>query len=359
MTRKLNVALLYGGRSVEHEISIRSAKNVFQHIDKEKFNVILIGIDKKGVWYLTDQVDQVIDTTQEVALRLNAVSPMLINEKFKEQIAVDLAFPVLHGTDGEDGSIQGLFTAMDIPIVGSGVLGSSAAMDKIISKKLLSESNIPSAKYLDFTIEQKEGITYEQIERKLGVPFIIKSAALGSSVGVSKVSSEGDFLPALDESFKYDNRVIIEEFVEGRELECSVIGNKKQKASMPGEIVLVKEYDFYTYTAKYIDKDAIEIKLPAELNADVIDKIRQLAIEAFNALRCEDFARVDLFLTKKGEILVNEINTIPGFTSASMFPMMWQQMGMSYTELISELINMCLERDKEMKSQETDYNVVN
>ncbi len=356
--KKLNVAILYGGRSVEHEISIRSAKNVVFHIDKEIYNLILLGIDKNGSWYLVDSMENPISSGSHISINLNASKPYLIAENTVNTISIDIAFPVLHGTDGEDGSIQGLFKAMDLPVVGSGVLGSAVSMDKIISKKILRECGIPVAEYLEFDRSEKAHIVFEDITNKVGLPFMIKSSALGSSVGVSLVKSADDFKDALDESFRYDEKVIIEQFIVGRELECAVIGNEKPIASFPGEIVMVKDYDFYTYEAKYLDEDAIRIDLPAKIDKEVTEKIRKFSIQAYRALRCEDFARVDLFLTEEGNVIVNEINTIPGFTSASMFPMMWQHMGIEYKALISKLINLSLERYNASKRIETDYNKI-
>lgn len=359
MTDKMKVAILFGGRSVEHEISIRSASNVAANIDRNIYDVIFIGIDKQGTWFLKDTVDDKISTGLPVAIRLDAVSPVLIDLKANTQITIDVAFPVLHGTDGEDGSIQGLFNAMSIPVVGSGVLGSAVSMDKIIAKKIMKECGIPVAGYLEYHKSQKSDISFNAVKATVGLPFMIKSASLGSSVGVSMVKSEDGFISALEESFKYDDQVIIEQYIKGRELECAVIGNGDVRASYPGEIVMMKDYDFYTYTAKYLDEDAVTIKLPAEIDDATTEKIRDISIRAYKALRCEDFARVDIFLTPDGEVLVNEINTIPGFTSVSMFPMMWQQMGMTYPELITELISMCLNRYNHSKSSETHYNVVN
>jgi D-alanine-D-alanine ligase len=359
MTDKLKVALLFGGRSVEHEISIRSASNVAANINRSMYDVVLLGIDKRGSWFLKDTVDDEISDGLPVAILLDATNPVLIDLNNNRQIRFDVAFPVLHGTDGEDGSIQGLFKAMDIPVVGSGVLGSAVAMDKIIAKKIMKECGIPVAEYIEFNKTQKESISFAQIKKTIGLPFMIKSASLGSSVGVSMVKSETDFAAALDESFKYDDQVIIEQYIKGRELECAVIGNGEVRASYPGEIVMMKDYDFYTYTAKYLDKDAVVVKLPAEIDASTTEKIREISMNAYKALRCEDFARVDIFLTPDGQVLVNEINTIPGFTSVSMFPMMWQHMGMTYPELITELISMCLKRHNEAKGSETHYNVVN
>ena len=355
MNTKTKVALLFGGRSVEHEISIRSAQNVAAHIDKSLYDFALIGIDKSGKWYLNEGVSPEISRGKLLTLHLNPASPVL--QAGNQELQIDVAFPVLHGTDGEDGSIQGLFKAMGIPVVGSGVLGSALSMDKVIAKKVLKESGVPIAPYLCYSKNEKDKISFSDIVKNLGLPFMIKSASLGSSVGVSKVKKESDFLPALEESFVYDDKVIIEAFISGRELECAVIGNTSPRASYPGEIVMIKDYDFYTYTAKYLDEDAIRIDLPAKVEEDVAQKIREISIKAYQALCCEDFARVDLFLTPDGEVVVNEINTIPGFTSASMFPMMWQNMGMSYSGLITELINQCLERHKASKERETHYTV--
>ena len=359
MSQKVSIAILYGGRSVEHEISIRSAKNVVANIEKDSFEVILLGIDKKGSWYLNKSMYEEISSGVSISIILDASTPHLVEIETGRTIKIDVVFPVLHGTDGEDGSIQGLFKSMDLPVVGSGVLGSAISMDKIISKKILKECGVPVASYLEYDKSQKDLLKYEEIVQQVGLPFMIKSAALGSSVGISLVKSAADFSGALDDSFRYGEKIIVEQFIKGRELECAVIGNEQPRASLPGEIIMVKDYDFYTYEAKYLDEEAIEIKLPAEVDQRTMDEIRRISIMAYQALRCEDFARVDLFVTDKGEVIVNEINTIPGFTDASMFPMMWQQMGISYTELISELIELCMKRYHISKNLETDYNVVN
>lgn len=359
MSKKLNIAILYGGRSVEHEISIRSAKNVVANIDTAAFSVVLLGIDKHGSWYLNRSIDDKIKSGAPVSLNLDASAPHLIENKSGRSITIDVVFPVLHGTDGEDGSIQGLFKAMDLPLMGSGVLGSAISMDKIISKKILKECGIPVAAYLEFNKAQKAGIQFDEVVQQVGLPFMIKSAALGSSVGVSMIKSEMDFSAALEDSFKYGDKVIIEQFIKGRELECAVMGNEHPIASVPGEIVLVKDYDFYTYEAKYLDKEATKIILPAEVDETMTEEIKRISILAYQALRCEDFARVDLFLTEDGSVIINEINTIPGFTNASMFPLMWQKMDYSYPALISKLISLCMKRHSASKGLETDFNAVN
>lgn len=359
MAKKTKVALIYGGKSVEHEISIRSAKNVAAQIDGTKYDITLLGISKKGVWYLTDSVDAGMEQGAPVAITLNAETPMLIDQRNNRSISIDVAFPILHGTDGEDGGVQGLFKALSIPVVGSGVLGSAVSMDKVISKRILRESGVPVANYLSFSKSERDSIRYSRVVANLGLPFMVKSASLGSSVGVNKVKNENDFAKAIEEGFKYDANVIMEQFIKGRELECAVIGNAVPKAAMACEVVLVKDYDFYTYTAKYLDDDAVRIDLPAKIDEQSMEKVRNAAIDAYKALRCEDFARVDLFLTDDGRVFINEINTIPGFTSVSMFPMMWQHMGLSYPALLSELIDQCLARYAAQKSLETHYTAVN
>ena len=356
MKEKQSIAILYGGKSVEHEISIRSAKNVVSHIDKNAFSIVLLGIDKNGSWFLNNTIDDKINNGHAVSIKLDALSPRLIDLVSESTIEIDVVFPVLHGTDGEDGSVQGLFKSMNLPVLGSGVLGSAISMDKIISKKILKESGIPVASYLEFSKEQKDKIRFDEVIKTVGLPFMIKSAALGSSVGISKIKTETDFSVALEDSFKYGDKVIIEQFVKGRELECAVMGNEHPTASLPCEIVLVKDYDFYTYEAKYLDEGAVRIDLPAKLSESITAEIRRISVEAYKALRCDDFARVDLFLTDDGQILINEINTIPGFTNASMFPMMWQNMGLPYTDLISELIALCLKRHQLANQLETDFN---
>jgi len=359
MSQRLNVAILYGGKSVEHEISIRSAKNVVANIDPDLYNIILLGIDKKGSWYLNNSIDENVTSGVAVSIKLDAFCPSLIVEDSGKEILIDVVFPVLHGTDGEDGSIQGLFKSMNLPVVGSGVLGSAISMDKIISKKILKEGGIPVAGYIEFHRSVKDSISFDEIVEEIGLPFMIKSAALGSSVGISKVKTKEDLAESLEDSFQYGDKIIVEKFVKGRELECAVIGNEHPRASFPGEIVMVKDYDFYTYEAKYIDEEAIKIKLPAELDKSTTEEIRKNSIEAYKALRCEDYARVDLFLTENGEVVINEINTIPGFTNASMFPMMWKQMGMTFKELITELIQLCIQRYNVAKIHETSYNAAN
>jgi D-alanine-D-alanine ligase len=355
MLSKKKVAILYGGRSVEHGVSVNSARNIFEFIDKEQFEPLPIGISKNGQWFLTKTVDKDIEQGQALGLILDPNKPGFILLASSDRIKVDIIFPVLHGTDGEDGSIQGLIKAMDIPMVGTGVLGSSISMNKIIAKRLLKDAGIPITKFLTFHFSEKNKIKFETIENTLGLPFMVKSASLGSSVGVTKVSKKSDFKKAIEEGFRYDHELIVEEFVTGREIECAVLGNTPAQASNPGEIVISNAYEFYTFDAKYVDSTAVNIKVPAELSKDIIKKIQKVSVQAYQALHCEDFSRVDLFLTKKGKIYVNEINTIPGFTNSSMFPMMWKERGISFTELISKLMDLAYARYNDNKRIEHDF----
>ena len=344
MSKKKKVAILYGGRSVEHAVSVNSARNIFEYINKDQFEPVPMGISKSGEWYLTEGVSKDIEQGKALGLMLNPINPGFVLLESGERFKVDIIFPVLHGTDGEDGSIQGLIKAMDVPMVGTGVLGSALAMNKIIAKRLMREAGLPVTDFLTFRYTEKEKISFTSISKKLGLPFMVKSASLGSSVGVTKVSNKADFKKAIEEAFKYDDEMLAEEFVTGREIECAILGNNPPEASYPGEIVISKNYEFYTFDAKYVDPEAVQIHVPAKLTKAIAEKIRAVSVKAYQALHCLDFSRVDLFLDKKGRIFINEINTIPGFTNSSMYPMMWKERGISFTELITKLLNLAQER---------------
>src|SRR4051812_5426946 len=313
---KTKVAILYGGRSVEHGVSVNSARNIFEFMDRKKFIPIPIGITQKGKWHLTKDVTKNMNKGKALSLELDPGKPFLRAGSTK--VLADVVFPVLHGTDGEDGSIQGLLKALDLPVVGTGVLGSSLSMNKIVAKRLLREAGIPVTDFIPLGFYDKSRPSFEAIKSKLGIPFMVKSASLGSSVGVTKVKSKSEFASAVEESFRYDHELLFEKYVKGREIECAVLGNTPPKASLPGEIIISKHYEFYTFDAKYVDGEAVKISVPASLPAEVVEKIRELSIGAFQALKCDDYARVDLFFAESGEVYVNEINTIPGFTNSSM-----------------------------------------
>lgn len=352
---KTSVAILFGGKSVEHAISINSAKNIFEYIDKDQFDVTLIGISQEGQWFLKNKVDGNFEEGIALQFSLNPKKKGFINTGDGSVITPDMIFPVLHGTDGEDGSIQGMLTSMDLPFVGTGVLGSAISMNKLYSKRLMNAAQIPTSKFIDFTIDQKDQISFDEVRSRLGLPFMTKAANLGSSVGIFKVTDEATFKVAVEEVFQYDHTMLCEAFIEGRELECAVMGNGNAKASEPGEIVVSDEYEFYTYEAKYLDPKAAAIEVPADVSTDIAKKIKELSVKAYLTLHCEDFARVDLFLQKDGEILINEINTIPGFTNSSMFPMMWKHHGISFTELITNLIRLAQDRFKKHKNLVKTY----
>ncbi len=355
MKDKLNVGVLFGGRSVEHEISLKSATNVLKNIDRSVYNVFPIGIDKKGAWHLGMTPDQPFAPTGNVQLNVDPSDPFLLNTDTQEAVRLQVVFPVLHGTDGEDGSVQGLLKILRLPCVGVDVLGASVTMNKVITKHLLEANHIPVAKYLAFRKDQKEEITFQAVKEHLGLPCIAKPANLGSSVGVTKITDESSFKTAIAEGFKYDNLLLIEEFVVGRELECGIIGNEDTRASYAGEVIINPKHAFYTFEAKYVDPEGAKIQVPADLPESTHQEMMAHCVAAFKALQCNDFARADLFYTNDGRVLVNEINAIPGFTDVSMFPSLWAHSGISYPALINQLIAMAMKRSQQALQQETHF----
>ena len=355
MTNKIRVGLLYGGKSVEHEISLRSARNVYEQMDRSKFDPVLVGITKDGKWHLVDSMDQPISSGRSISLSLGHSDHTFSSTTGPGSGKLDVVFPVLHGTDGEDGSIQGLLQAADIPCTGSDVLGSSVAMDKHISKQLLQKEGIPTCRFVAISQGGEVEISYDQIVSEVGLPFMVKPISLGSSVGVTKINNEQQFEQALTDTLQYDQGLLAEEFISGRELECAILGNQEAKSSDPGEIIISPKYDFYSYDAKYEDPDAVEIKVPATLEQDIKESIKALCLKSYQVLRCNDFARVDLFLTADNGIYINEINTIPGFTNSSMFPSLWAQHGIDYSSLITKIIELALERYESKKKLNRNY----
>ncbi len=361
MKKKLRVAILFGGKSAEHEISLISAKNIVEAIDKKKYQVVLIGIDKKGKWYVNDDPRLLQKADRPKPIRFdrerNALA-LVPSNKGKQWLRlstrradkpVDVVFPVLHGTFGEDGTVQGLLKMADIPFVGAGVLGSAIGMDKDVTKRLLRDAGIPIARFL--SARRSERVDFATAERELGLPLFVKPANCGSSVGIHKVSNGSQFAAAVADAFRYDEKILLEEFIEGREIECAVLGNDDPIASLPGEIIT--RHEFYSYEAKYLDEKGAELAIPAKLPAGVVEQIQRLAGKTFKTLCCEGMARVDFFLRGESEIIVNEINTIPGFTKISMYPKMWEASGISYTELIDRLIRLALERFRKEKNLRT------
>lgn len=319
---KLRVAIVYGGRSGEHEISIRSAKAVREHMDPEKYEQIAYFIDKQGKW-----------------------SPCPILPEPGAQPHIDVVFPVLHGTFGEDGTVQGLLELADLPYVGAGVLASSISMDKEVMKRVCAERMLP---VVDYVALRREQASPDGIARRLPFPMFVKPANLGSSVGISKVRNSEELAAAMRVASEYDTKVIVERGITGRELECAVLGNETPVASLPCEILPSRE--FYDYEDKYLLNKA-ETRVPADLEAEKTDELRRLAVECYRATECEGMARVDFLLeTATGKLYINEINTIPGFTSISMYPKMWEHSGLPFPALIDRLIELALERHKRKKA---------
>ena len=315
MKKKLKVGVLFGGKSAEHEVSLESAKNVISALNKKKYKVKPVKIDKDGQF------------------------------NFNNLKNFDVVFPVLHGPFGEDGSMQGLLKLAGIPYVGAGVLGSAVSMDKDVMKRLLRDAGIPIGKFIVRNAGEK--ISFNEIKRKLHMPVFVKPANMGSSVGVNKARNEKEFKKAINEAFKFDSKIIIEENIPGREIECAVLGNETPRASIPGEIIANQE--FYSYDAKYIDQGSVS-EIPAKLDKNTIRKIQKLVIKTFEVLNCEGMGRVDFFLKKNAkkntEVLVNEINTIPGFTNISMYPKLWEASGIPLPKLLDILIDLAIARFK-------------
>ncbi|HEY5805758.1 MAG TPA: D-alanine--D-alanine ligase [Candidatus Saccharimonadales bacterium] len=350
---KMRVGVLFGGKSAEHEVSIQSAKNVTQAMDKERFEPVLIGIDKSGQWHLADSMASPFDGANVVLLPGNSRRE-LIAIQTGEPIAVDVVFPVLHGTMGEDGSAQGLLELANMPYVGAGILGSAIGMDKDVMKRLLRDAHIDVTDFISMSLAERAPFDEAGVIERLGLPLFVKPANMGSSVGVSKVSKKEDLQAAIDEAFRFDAKILLEKAVVGDEIECAVLGNDAPEASLIGRIV-PRSADFYSYKAKYVDDDGAYLEIPAKITDDVAERAHLVAVEAFKVLACAGMARVDMFACQDGKILVNEINTIPGFTKISMYPKLWEASGLTYIDLITRLIELAIARFNERQKLATSY----
>jgi D-alanine-D-alanine ligase len=391
---KLRVGILFGGRSGEHEVSLLSAASVLNAIDKEKYEVVPIGITKDGRWLTAERAENLLqgklvleprnlragdpETTTSAAVlargeavivppepvhRHSGLVPFqtdaaMMRRASDRAINVDVIFPVLHGTFGEDGTIQGLLELADIPYVGAGVLGSAAGMDKDIMKSLFIAAGIPIVKHVTLlrgAWEKDPKRVQKLVESKLTYPVFVKPANLGSSVGISKAHNRKELGPAIEEAARFDRKIVIEQGVGGRkekarEIECAVLGNDEPAASVPGEIVPGKE--FYDYTAKYVDEGS-QLIIPAKLTKAETKKVQELAVAAFQAVDCSGLARVDFLMDPKtGKIFLNEINTMPGFTAISMYPKLWGASGLAYADLIDRLIQLGIERHEDKKKNQ-------
>lgn len=318
MKKKLKIGVLFGGKSAEHEVSLQSAKNVINAFDKTKYQIIPLKINKDG------------------KLDFNKL------KKF------DVVFPVMHGPFGEDGSMQGLLKLAGVPFIGPSVLGSAIGMDKDVMKRLFRDAGIPIGKFIALNAGEKK--TFNEIKKTLGLPVFVKPANLGSSVGISKVKNEKEWEAAIKSAFQYDTKIVVEENIIGKEIECSVLGNENPVASLPGEIIANQE--FYSYNAKYIDA-GYEVVIPAKISEKKVKEIQEMAIKVFKILCCEGMGRADFFLKENGEIIVNEINTIPGFTEISMYPKLWEASGLPLPKLLDKLIDLAIERFKREQKLET------
>jgi D-alanine-D-alanine ligase len=359
MEKKLRIALLFGGRSGEHEVSLMSARSVLSALDPEKYEITQIGITRDGVWLSGENVLEVLSKGQMEDENLKQV--VILPDQYHNRIweiqvensvrmlepltNVDVVFPVLHGTFGEDGTLQGLLELADLAYVGAGVTGSSVGMDKGVFKDVMRANGIPTVKSmiaLRSKVEKEIEVVIRQAETIGPYPLFVKPANLGSSVGITKCNNRADLTEGLMEAAAYDRRVLVERGVNAREIEVAVLGNDTPQASVPGEVLPSRE--FYSYESKYVD-DSSTLLIPASLPVGVADKIRQMAVSAYQAIDCSGMARVDFFIEKDtGDIYLNEINTIPGFTSISMYPKLWEATGLPYHKLVDRLVELALER---------------
>ncbi len=363
MSQPIRVGLLFGGQSAEHEVSLQSVQNIIEAMNPSRLEPVLIAIDKAGRWYHCENRDflEHPDDPQRISLNLEKCDPVTLLpwgpdsrlrrvQDGRSSGEVDVIFPVLHGPYGEDGTIQGHLKLAQVPMVGCGVLASSLTMDKEMAKRVLAQAGIPHARGRTL---HRTGRTRTQVDRflaELGLPVFVKPANLGSSVGVSRVDTADQMDEALDEAFRFDHRVVVEEAILGQEVECAVLGNYHPEASIVGEIL--PRNGFYSYQAKYLDPDGAELLIPARLSEQQTARVRRLAVDTFRLFGCRGMARVDFFVTPD-QVIVNELNAIPGFTRISMYPMLWQASGVGYAELIERLIELALESaavDRELRT---------
>ncbi len=380
MTKKIRLGVLFGGRSGEHEVSLTSAAAVMKALDPEKYELVPVGITPEGRWRVgskalgllagaagddlaqrTASLQTVLEEGRAVTPSVDPTGPKLLpiaksSGAVNSRPEVDVIFPVLHGTFGEDGTIQGLLELADVPYVGAGVLASAAGMDKDVMKRLFRDAGLPVVPWervLRREWEDDPAGVRRKIKKRLRFPLFVKPANLGSSVGITKVHSPEEFQAGMDLAAQYDRKILVEKAVEAREIECAVLGNDQPEASLPGEIVPVNE--FYDYEAKYI-KEGSKLLIPARLSRRQIKRVQDLAVRAFKAIDCAGMGRVDFLLDRKnGKLFLLEINTIPGFTSISMYPKLWEATGVPYSKLLDRLVELALERHRDKLRTRFDY----
>jgi D-alanine-D-alanine ligase len=360
-----NILIIFGGKSGEHEVSVRSARSIEENIDKTKYKTTVMGITHKGEWHLGSSIKEITDGRKVIAADSQVALPKNDREKSltinslgtSKKITPDIVFPIIHGTNGEDGTLQGMLELTNIPYVGPEVLGSASSMDKVVQKQLCEAIGIPQAEYFYLSAhewQKNNSSLIDEIQRKLKFPLFIKPANMGSSVGISKVKTKNELIAAIEEALKYDQKVIVEEGIEDAlEIEVSVLGNHDPKTSVCGSIK--PNTEFYDYETKYITDDIVA-EIPAKIPETISQKIRQLAIDTFKVMNCFGMARVDfLYQPKTKKYFLNELNTLPGFTSISMYPKLWEATGVSYTKLITRLIELAEERWKEKQQLSYKY----
>lgn len=337
---------------MEHEVSLRSASNIYNAIDREKYDALLIGVDKSGRWrFREDPFPAPVDLSHDDFF-VGAIDVTPRSREGRGELCTeggasvrarfDLIFPIIHGHYGEDGTLQGYLQALGLPFVGPDLLGSAIGMDKDVAKRLLKEAGMPVANWRTLYSFQSEMPSFEELSGLWGLPLFVKPANAGSSVGVSKVTDAEGYRSAIREAFRYDRKVLVEEAVIGKEVECAVLGNESPAASVLGEIV--PKAAFYSYEAKYLDDDGASLRIPADIDPVLAEELRLVALRAFGVLCCEGMARVDFFVRPDGGYVVNEINTLPGFTSISMYPKLWEATGLGYGALIGRLVRLALDR---------------
>jgi D-alanine-D-alanine ligase len=352
VSKRIRVGVVFGGRSGEHEVSLRSAESVIRSLDTAKYDVVPIAITPEGRWLSAGKAAALLPAGEAVQNALTRGGGMAIAPEPRQDQEIDVVFPVVHGTYGEDGTLQGLLELAGVPYVGAGVLGSAVGMDKDVMKRLLRDAGLPIGAFWVLNSRDADAFTRERGDG-LPYPVFVKPANLGSSVGISKAHNLGELSEALALAAQFDRKLVVEQGIDAREIELSVLGNDELRVSVPGEIIPARE--FYDYQAKYVDDDS-RLLIPAPLTEAQTREAQDLAVRAFRALECAGMARVDLFLERTtGRFLVNEINTLPGFTSISMYPKLWEASGLPYAELLDRLIGLALERHQEKARLRTKY----
>ncbi len=370
MQTKQNIAVLFGGRSAEHEISLVSARNIMNGLDRSRYDVVPVGIDKTGRWFAAEQPEAIIvDREGRQLPELNPAggrelgfSPgsgrnALFFRDDGRSLEIDAVVPVLHGPFGEDGSLQGLLKLLDVPYTGPDTLGSSVGMDKDVMKRLFRDAGIPNARFRVYQRGEAEQLgddEFQEIIKELGTPVYVKPANMGSSVGVSRAEDAAAVRAAVTEALLYDDKVVLEEAIVGREIECAVLGNEEPRASQVIGEIIPKAGGFYSYDAKYLDESGAALELPAKLSAAEVELAREMSIRTYRALCLEGLTRVDMFLTPNGTIYVNEVNTMPGFTHISMYPKLWELSGLPLPDLLDELIQLAVQRHRRAAKLKVD-----